>query len=157
MVFPLSRPAHHLLEDYHDPAPAKGMADILLMEHLLAVVGRGTPQSHQSPSKSRESCYPINSSCFLPSGGLSWKFKFSFSLHLLQVPTNQSVRRKKDIGRKEDGHQLLQVCPSGIVRKQLLQVMGDKVQCTSIWTCPIYFCISFLAGSFKYRSLTFTS
>lgn len=132
MVFPLSRPAHHFLEGYHGPAPAKGIADILLMEHLPVKVGRGTPQSHHSPSKSRESCYPINSSCFLPSGGLSWKLEFSFSLHLLRVPTNQSVRRKKDMGRKENGHLLLQVCTSGIVRKQLLQVMGNKVQCTSI-------------------------
>ena len=132
VVFPLSRPAHHFLEGYHGPAPAKGMADILLMEHLSAKVGRWTPQSHHSLSKSRESCYPINSSCFLPSGGLSWKFKFSFSLHLLRVPTSQSVRRKKDMGKKENGHLLLQVCPSGIVRKQLLQVMGNKVQCTSI-------------------------
>ena len=132
VVFPLSRPAHHFLEGYHGPAPAKGMADILLMEHLSAKVGRWTPQSHHSPSKSRESCYPINSSCFLPSGGLSWKFKFSFSLHLLRVPTSQGVRRKKDMGKKENGHLLLQVCPSGIVRKQLLQVMWNKVQCTSI-------------------------
>ena len=41
VVFPLSRPAHHILKSYHGPAPAKGMADVLLMEHFSGGGGGG--------------------------------------------------------------------------------------------------------------------